>query len=119
MALTANITTPDGVEHPNAYGLIYPMQITALDTEMRIDAGIHCWHDQAAKVAGRSELAGYPQPISLSGEAAQIALVTGLAPLAAIEWVADPVVNAGLAEAAIIAAMEAVVIGQFPMFSRL
>jgi len=118
MALTAVITTDDGVEHTNAYAEVYPLTIQTVTGDMSLSMQLHCWHDLAAKAAGRGELAGYPQPISLNGSAAEVAIVTGMAPLADIEWTEDPIVNAGLAQAAIIAAMEDVVIGQFPMFSR-
>jgi len=119
MALTANITTPDGGEHPNVYAEVYPLIIQTVTGDTELKMSVHCWHDLAAKQADKRELQGYPAEIRLAGEAAQIALVTGMAPLAGIEWTADPVTNAGLAEAAIIAAMEDVVTEQFPMFSRI
>ena len=118
MALTANITTPDGVDHPEAYGLIYPMQITALDTEMSIRADIHCWHNQAAREAGKAELSGFPASVSWSGAEAGVKLVETLAGLAGITWGADPVANATLAQESIVAALEAAVVSVDTRFSR-
>lgn len=118
MALTANITTPDGGEHPEAFASVYPVTLQTVPNDFRVNLTLHCWHSQAAKEAGMSELAGYPQPISLEGEQAQAAIVAGMAPLAAVKWTDSPIINAGLAEATIIGAVEDIVIEQFPMFSK-
>jgi hypothetical protein len=118
MALTANITTPDGVEHPEAYGLIYPMQITALDTEMSIRADIHCWHNEAARESGKAELNGFPASVSWSGDDAGVKLVETLAGLAGVQWGADPVANAMIAQQSIVAALETAVVSVDTRFTR-
>ena len=119
MALTASITTSDGVTHTNAHALVYPLQIQTVAGDQEIRLTLHCWHDEAAKTAGRGELEGYPTEVRLNGEAAMAAIVAGMAPLAEIAWTGNPLADAALAEAAIIGAMESVVMAERPEFSRL
>jgi hypothetical protein len=116
MSLTAHITTPDGAEHPNAVAAIYPLTLQTIPGDMEVRMMLHCWHSAASRQAGASELSGYPAEVRIAGEQAQIAIVTGLASLATLQWTQDPATNAGMAEAAIIAAMEEAVIQQFPAF---
>lgn len=119
MPLTASITASEGVSHANAYALVYPLQIQTVSGDQEIRLTLHCWHDAAAHAAKRGELEGYPTEVRLCGEAALNAIVAGMAPLAAIQWTGEPLQDAALAEAAIVAAMENAVVGERPEFSRI
>ena len=118
MSLSAHITTADGVEHPAAFGLVYPLSIVSLADRMEIRADIHCWHSEAAFTADAAELAGFPATVSWSGAEAGQKLVETLAGLAAVAWGADPLTNAIAAKDAIVAALETAVVAVDTRFSR-
>jgi hypothetical protein len=118
MSLTAHITTADGVEHPAAFGLVYPLSIVSLADRMEIRADIHCWHSEAAFTANAAELAGFPATVSWSGAEAGQKLVETLAGLADITWVPDALTNAINAKDAIVAALETAVVAVDTRFSR-
>ena len=117
MALTASITTSDGTEHPNAFAMVYPVTLQVLPGDAQVKIGLHCWRDEASKIAGRSELAGYPTEIVFIGEAADTAIAQGLLPLAAIQWTGAEA-DLPIALDAVVAAIEDAVIAQRPEFSR-
>lgn len=119
MALTASITTADGVVHDSAYALVYPLTLQTLTGDSQVKMTLHCWHSQSSKENQYSELSGYPTEISFHGEAALEAIVNGLSAMADIEWTENPEQNALLAEAAIIEAIEDAIIGQRPEFTRI
>jgi hypothetical protein len=55
MALTGFLETDDGVQHPNAYGLCFPLVVQTFPTQKaRWDFNI--WHDYDACIAGKSTI---------------------------------------------------------------
>lgn len=119
MAMTAMIETSDGVTHPNAFALVYPLTLQTLTGDAQLRMTVHCWHSVDSRSAGKAELDGFPTEIQLDGDAALAAIVGGLGSMSAISWGSDPVANALVAESAIIAALENTVVGLMPQFSRI
>jgi hypothetical protein len=119
MSLVANITTQDGVNHPLAYGLVYPLSIVSLEDRMEIRADIHCWHSQEAFNNNSAELSGFPATVSWSGMDAGQKLIETLSGLTSIQWGDDPLVNAISAKDAIVLALENAVVSIDTRFVRL
>ncbi len=64
MSLKKSITTAEGTVHPNAY---LKLVKTKFDYDrQRVALYLQCWHDQAAKEAGKAELMGVPERLNQS-----------------------------------------------------
>ena len=118
MALTANITTPDGVEHPSVFGMVYPVTMQTIEGDTHVIIGLHAWHNEAAKLAGKSELAGYPDTITIKDGDALAAIGSGVFAMTALEFTGDPETDLPVALDAVVKAIENAVIAQRPEFSR-
>ena len=118
MAMTASITTPDGVEHSAAFAKVYPLTLQVLPGDERFPATLHCWHSAASFAANAAELSGYPQDITLSGAAAQQSIMDMMLSVLPITLTGDPEVDGPATIEAVIAALEEAVIALRPEFSR-
>lgn len=112
MALTAFITTRDGIQHPNVHALIYPVEIRTLPGDYLLRITVHAWHDKTAHDGHYNELEGFPMPVQLQGEAAEAAIINGLSSLP----FSDPPDSSAIKEA-FVAALENVVVTQDSRFA--
>ena len=64
MSLKKSITTRDGIEHPNAYFKLVRDRFDYVNK--RVSMSLSCWHDQAAKEAGKATLSKVPEKRTFS-----------------------------------------------------
>lgn len=118
MAMTASITTPDGVTHAEAFAKVYPLTVQVLPGDEKASVTLHCWHSESAFTAGASELSGYPVDIQFIGEAAQQRIMQAVVALGAVTPTGDPAIDGPAVTEAVIAALENIVIAERPEFAR-
>lgn len=118
MAMTASITTPDGVTHAEAFAKVYPVTVQVLPGDEKASVTLHCWHSEAAFNSGASELSGYPVDISFVGAAAQQRIMQAGVALGSVTPTGNPAIDGAAFTEAVIAALENIVIAERPEFAR-
>ena len=118
--LTANLTTPDGVNHPAAHALVYPLTLTNLSDvgDVSVSCLIHCWHSADARLNGAEELSGFPASITWTGAEAGALLVAALSGLAEQSFSGTAEEKATAAQAFLVDQVEQSVIARDSRFTQ-